>query len=119
MPAPNTRNWKANEIPDFVGRTYSLVVTGDVEVNATNKTPKLSVHNPQGINPSILLLDLKIVSSGGFGGALMHYKQVIFKKRTSGNQYSEVDILFDGRIIKRIRVGHPKSIARAAKKKRR
>ena len=59
--APNTRNWKANEIPDFAGRTYRLVVSGDVEVTATNRVPKLSEHRPQGINPRILLLDLRIV----------------------------------------------------------
>jgi hypothetical protein len=113
--APNTRSWKANEIPDFAGRTYRLVVTGDVQVTATNLTPKLSVHSPMGINPRILLLDLKIVSSGGFGGQIVFYKHVLFSKATSGNQYSEVDILFGGKIIKRIRVGHPKSLA---KKKR-
>jgi hypothetical protein len=99
-------------------RPYALVVTSDVQVNATNKTPKLSVHTPQGINPSILLLDLSIVSSGGFGGQIVFYKHVLFRRRTSGNQYSEVDILFDGRIIKRIRVGHPKSLRSSARKKR-
>ncbi len=117
--APSTRNWKANEIPDLLGRTYRLVVTGDVQVTATNLTPVLSVYTPQGINPRILLLDLKIVSSGGFGGQIVFYKHVMFTKRTSGNQYSEVDILFGRKVIQRIRVGHPKSLAkRAAKKKR-
>lgn len=106
---PKTRNWKANEIPDFVGRTYRLVVTGDVQVTATNQTPVLSEHKPQGINPRIEMLDLEIVTSGGFGGQIVFYKHVMFTKRTSGAQYGEVDILFGGRIIKRIRVGHPKS----------
>ena len=116
--APQTRDWKANEIPDFIGRVYRLVVTGDVEVTATNLTPKLSVHAPQGFNPRILLLDLKIVSSGGFGGQIVFYKHVQFMKPTSGDRYDEVDILFGGKIIKHIRVGHPKSLRSAAKKKR-
>ena len=120
-PAPQTRNWKANEIPDLAGRVYRLVVTGDVQVTATNLDPVLSVHQPQGINPRILLLDLKIVSRGGFGGQIVFYKHVMFLRPTSGDQYDEVDILWEGRIIKRIRVGHPKSVAAAkpARKKRR
>jgi hypothetical protein len=118
--APNTRNWQANEMPDLLGRTYRLFVSGQVQVTATNRVPKLSVHKPQGINPRILLLDLKIVSSGGFGGQIVFYRGVEFIKATSGNQYNEVDILYRGRIIKRIRVGHPKSVrARARRKKRR
>ena len=111
MAAPQTRNWKANEIPDFAGRTYRLVVTGDVQVTATNLDPVLSEHQPQGINPRILLLDLKIVSRGGFGGQIVFYKHTMFTKRTSGSAYDEVDILWQGRIVKRIRVGHPKSLA--------
>jgi len=115
--APNTRNWNANEIPDFVGRRYRLVVTGDVQVTATNLTPKLTLH-VQGINPRILLLDLTIVSSGGFGGQIVFYKSVQFMRNTSGSQYSEVDILFGGKIIKRIKVGHPKSLKTPAKRKK-
>jgi len=114
--APKTRNWKANEIPDFVGRVYRLHVTGDVQVTATNRDPVLSVHTPQGINPRILLLDLKIVSRGGFGGQIVFYKQATFMRPTSGDQYDEVDILWEGRIIARIRVGHPKSLTAAKKK---
>ena len=116
--APNTRNWKANEIPDFPGHRYLLVVTGDVQVTATNLTPKLSVHVPQGFNPRIYLLDLEIVSSGGIGAPIVYYKHTQYTKVTSGHQYDEVDILFNGKIIKRIKVGHPKSLKAAAKKKR-
>jgi hypothetical protein len=120
MAAPQTRNWKANEIPDFAGRTYRLVVTGDVQVTATNLDPVLSMHMPQGINPRILLLDLKIVSRGGFGGQIVFYKHTMFMRRTSGHQYDEVDILWQGKIIKRIEVGHPRSLAgrkKASRKK--
>src|SRR4029077_6946324 len=116
--APNTRNWKANEIPDFAGRRYLLVVSGDVQVTATNLTPKLTVHVPQGINPRILLLDLTIVSSGGIGAPIVFYKSVHYQRVTSGRQYDEVDILFNDKIIKRIKVGHPKSLKAPAKKKR-
>ena len=116
--APETRNWKANEIPDFVGHRYQLVVTGDVQVTATNLTPKLTAHVPQGKNPRILLLDLTIVSSGGIGAPIVYYKSVQYTKVTSGHQYDEVDILFAGKIIQRIKVGHPKSLRPPAKKRR-
>jgi len=115
--APKTKDWKANEIPDFAGRRYRLVVTGQVQVTATNQTPKLT-EPLQGINPRIELLDLSIVTSGGFGGQIVYFKSVQFMKPTSGHQYDEVDILFDGKIIQRIKVGHPKSVAAGAKKRR-
>jgi hypothetical protein len=116
--APNTKNWKANELPDFIGRKYQIHVSGDVQVTATNRTPKLSYHTPQGINPRILLLDLRIVKTGAIGGHIVFYKSVQFTKATTGDQYDEVDILYRGKIIQRIKVGHPKTLAaRAAKKK--
>ena len=115
---PKTRNWRASEIPDFVGRRYVLTVNGEVEVTATNQTPKLTVRVPQGINPRILLLDLSIVSSGGIGAPIVFYKSVHYTKTTSGRQYDEVDILFGGRIIQRIKVTHPKSVGAAARKRR-
>ena len=111
---PNTRNWIANELPDFAGRNYHIEVTGQVEVGATNETPVLRMHSPQGFNPRILLLDLSIVSEG-MGGQIMIWKEARFTRPTSGNQYDEVDILFDGRIIERIKVEHPKTAAPAKK----
>ncbi len=114
--APSTKNWKANELPDFVGRIYKIHVTGDVQVTSTNLTPKLSYHTPQGINPRILMLDLTIEDSGGFGGQIVFYRQAEFMRRSSGDSYDEVDILWEGKIVERIKVGHPKSLA--AKKKR-
>ena len=116
--APNTRNWKANELPNLIGRNYKIHVTGDVEVTATNQTPKLSDRVPQGINPRILLLNLTIVTSG-VGGQIVFYRSVQYTKATSGDQYDEVDIFYRGKIIKRIKVDHPKTLAkRTAKKKK-
>ena len=115
---PSTRNWKAIEFPNLIGRRYWLMVAGEVLVTSTNQVPKLSAHVPQGINPRILLLDLKIVRTGGIGLPVLLYKQALFQRRTSGNQYDEVDILYRGRIIKRIKVAHPKSVASVAKKRR-
>jgi hypothetical protein len=107
------------ELSDLVGRRQHIIVSGQVEVSWSNLTPKLRKHVPQGINPRILLLDLTIVSSGGIGLPVVMYKSVQYTQPTSGNQYSEVDILFGGKIIKRIKVSHPKTLRSAAKKKSR
>lgn len=113
--APRTRNWKALEMPDFAGRDYHLSVSGEVEVSATNKTPHLTQHVPQGFNPRILLLDLTIRTDGGMGADVMTWKQVTLRQSTNGNQYDEVDILFDGEVIERIKVDHPKAAAATKK----
>ena len=115
--APNTRSWKAVEMPDFAGRNYHLTVTGEVEVSATNLMPKLDEHVPHGFNPRILLLDLSIVSTGGLGGPIMIYKPARYARPTTGNQYAEVDILFEGKVIERIAVDHPKTVAKPPAKK--
>jgi hypothetical protein len=104
-------------LPNFAGRNYHIEVNGEVEVSATNLTPKLTVQAPQGSNPRVLMLDLTIESGGGLGGPIMIYKKVEYTRPTSGNQYDEVDIMFDGQIIQRIEVGHPKTFAKTSAKK--
>jgi hypothetical protein len=117
MTAPNTRNWSANELSDFAGGHYHIEVNGEVQTSATNYLPKLAEHVPQGFNPRILLLDLTIVKVAEIGGQVVEYHKAAFKHPTSGNQYDEVDILFEGEVIERIKVGHPKTVAAAAPKK--
>jgi hypothetical protein len=117
MTAPNTRNWSANELSDFAGRHYHIEVNGEVQTPATNFSPKLTERIPQGINPRILLLDLTIVKTAEDGGQIVEYHKATYEHPTSGHQYDEVDILFDGEIIERIKVGHPKTFAAAAPKK--
>lgn len=109
--APNTRNWKAIEMPDFVGRIYKLTVTGEVEIIGTGTTAKLTKHQPQGFNPAILLLDLDIHSPGGIQGQIARFVKVAYEEKTSGRQYTDVDILFDGEIIAHVKVDHPKTAA--------
>jgi hypothetical protein len=117
MTAPKTRNWSANELPDFAGHRYHLKVHGEVETSATNYSPKLTEHIPQGINPRILLLDLTIVKTAEVGGQVVAFRSADYDRPTNGHQYDEVDILFEGNIIERIKVSHPKTAAAAAPKK--
>jgi hypothetical protein len=118
MIAPYTRNWSANELPDFAGRRYHVEVKGEVETSATNLVPKLTEHVPQGINARILLLDLTIEQDGAFGGQVVMLRKAEYTRPTSGNAYDEADILFDGAVIERIKVGHPKTLATQARKKK-
>jgi hypothetical protein len=114
MIAPYTRNWSANELPDFAGRNYHIEVKGEVETSATNLVPKLTYRVPQGINPRILMLVLTIESEGGLGGQVVMLKKAEYSWPTFGNDYDEVDILFESEVIERIKVAHPKTVAMPA-----
>ena len=116
MTAPYTRNWSANELSDLVGRNYHIEVKGEVETRASNLVPKLRLHTPQGFNPRILMLDLTIETDGELGGQVVMLRKAAYTRPTSGNAYDEVDILFEGQIIERIKVGHPKTLAAPQKK---
>ena len=71
--------------------------------SSTYQTPKLSEHVPQGINPKILMLDLTITASGK-GDMLMSWREVSFFKSIERDQYSNVDILWDGKRIESLEV---------------
>src|SRR5262245_44166418 len=102
MAKPNTRNWKAWQNLQGPGRPR-LIVTGEVETGNTNQTPKLSVHTPPGTNPKIRLLDLTIATSG-IGNTVMGWRDVRYEEEIRKDQYSEVDILWEGNVIARIEV---------------
>ena len=112
MPAPSTRNWTANELPDFAGGHYHVEVKGEVQTSATNYMPKLSYRNPQGFNPRILMLDLTIEKTAEFGGQVVMFRKADYSRPTTGNEYDEADILFEGQVIERITVGHPKTVVK-------
>ena len=44
-------------------------------------------------------------------------RKAAYTRPTSGHAYDEADILFEGEIIERITVGHPKTVAKKPKKK--
>jgi hypothetical protein len=115
--APDTRDWKALEMTDLIGRNGRIAVTGEVAFSGTGTTDSLVLHEPQGTNPTILLLDLKVTNSGGIQGHIAGWHTVSYEQKTSGHQYQEVDILYDGKIIERIKVEHPLTVAAAAARK--
>ena len=78
-------------------------MVGQVQTSSTNETPQLSEHVPQGINPKIFLLDLTITASGK-GDMLMSWQEVRFFASIERDQYSNVDILWDGKRIESLEV---------------
>jgi hypothetical protein len=101
--APTTKNWKAwQDLQPGPGKP-KLIVTGQVELGNTNETPHLKETVPQGINPKILLLDLTITSSG-IGNPVVHWKEVRFEKKIEKDQYSSVDIMFNGNSVAQAKV---------------
>ena len=86
----NKEAWKAQETTDFVGSNRKITVTGTVETSNSSQEPELVEAVPQGINPAILLLKLKI--PGGIGGTVMGERSVMFEKPVEEGQYSQVTI---------------------------
>ena len=100
--AVQTRDWHAwNDFmppaPDY------LHVTGEVQVPNPGVDPILVVKEPQGINPSILLLDLYLRQSPGIWPQIVCWKPVSFQKLIT-DKYTEVTIFSEGTQIASIPV---------------
>ncbi len=95
--APETSNWKAVEDRQPPGAR--LRVTGTVTTTMSNQDPRLTKANPQGINPSILLLDLTIETTGDVGSAVMGKPEVQYREDITAGQYSSVEIRYEGRSL--------------------
>jgi hypothetical protein len=98
MTAPKTKDWKAWQDLQPGPSQPKLIVVGQVQTSNTNQTPHLAVHAPQGFNPKILMLDLTITTSG-VGNTVMSWREVRFEKKIAKDQYSSVDILWEGQPI--------------------
>lgn len=99
QPAPRTKDWKAwIDTQPIGGDRGHLVVIGEVEVSNIADLVHLKVHQPQGINPKILMLDLTI-TLGGEGFPKKFYKQARLDEAARAGAYTEVDILWEGNKI--------------------
>jgi hypothetical protein len=96
---PNTRNWKAwLDLEPPALSTFHVV--GEVEVSATNKEPVLTKADPQGIDPSTLLLDLTIRETGDAGDQVMTWREAHYQETwVTRGQYKQVDIRWEDEII--------------------
>ena len=100
-PAPKTRNWRARENA-HKPKGLHIIVSGQVEVNATNTSPELAEAPHVG---KTLPLDLTIVADSDDplveykGKPVKVWKGASFHKTVSANQLERVSIRWDGKEI--------------------
>jgi hypothetical protein len=102
-----TRDWEALAMTDLIGEGGQITVTGEVELTASGPTAELKEHLPPETNPRILLLDLVIHRHGGPEGHAGWFERLTFKKKSLNQAYEEVEILYGGAVIQRVKVEHP------------
>ena len=106
-----TRDWEALELADMIAQHGQIMVTGEVELSDTGSTAELKERVPPSTNPKILLLDLVIHRQGGIQCHIAWFDKLTFKKKLSGDAYDEVDVLYGGEIVQRVKVEHPLTFA--------
>src|SRR5882672_2336118 len=93
-PAPKTKNWRARE-NEHEPSGLHVIVTGEVEVSATNKHPELAEAPHVG---KVLPLDLTITESSA-GAPLVVWMAARFHKEVSADEFDHVEIHWDGEVI--------------------
>ena len=93
-----TQNWYAwiNLMPPPPNDFH---VVGDVLVPNPGVDVFLSPKEPQGINPTILLMDLSLVQRPGMWPQVLTWKQARYDKITPHNLYRSVQIFSGDEII--------------------
>ncbi|MEA2874071.1 MAG: hypothetical protein QOH67_4047 [Hyphomicrobiales bacterium] len=100
-PAPKTRNWIARENA-HKPKGLHIIVGGEVEVSATNRSPELAEAPNVG---KTLPLDLSIIDDKDEplveykGKPIKVWKAASFHKVVSANQFERVSIRWDGKEI--------------------
>lgn len=79
-------------------------VTGEVLVSNPGVQAILTPKVPQGINPSILFLELILIQRSGFWPAVETWVPARYDKIVSGLPYSSVTIFSDGEAIAEVSV---------------
>src|SRR5436305_819629 len=93
-PAPKTRNWSARE-NEHEPSGMHIIVSGEVEVSATNKHPQLAEAPAAG---KVLPLDLTITESG-VGAELVVWMGASFHREVSAHEFDRIEIRRDGEVI--------------------
>lgn len=79
---------------------YHLHVVGEVLVPNPGVDPLLTPREPQGINPTILLLDLHLIQKPGMWPQLLVWKQVRYDKLLlSMQRYKQVQVFCGNTVI--------------------
>ena len=73
-----------------------LIVVGKVVTDGGNLKPKLTERVPQGVNPTILILDLTIEKTNDIGTEDISPRDVRFEKDAKQGEFTKVEIQFEG-----------------------
>jgi hypothetical protein len=109
-PAPKTRDWRAIENA-HKPKGLHVLVSGQVQVGATNMEPRLT-ETPER-NPKNLGLNLTIESHGA-GDDVMVWKAAYFHKEVTADQYDHVVVRWDVKQIANIPVLNDRELAEHA-----
>lgn len=105
MMATECKDWQAwlDKMPP---KPDELHVVGDVTVGNPGVQPTLTMRAPQGINPSILMLDLHLVQQPGMWPQVMTCAPARFDRvmPPGAPDYTSVEIYSDGKRIAQIDV---------------
>src|ERR1043165_6366782 len=102
MAAPKTRNWSANENA-HKPKGVHVLVRGEVEVSTLSKLPQLTKRTSR--DPKVLELELTIVADPDEpSGAVVVWRCANYHEVVKPNQFSDVVIMWDDNVIKRVPV---------------
>jgi hypothetical protein len=102
MAAPKTRNWSANENA-HKPKGFHVLVRGEVEVSTLSKLPQLTKRTSR--DPKVLELELTIVADPDEpSGDAMVWRCANYHEVVKPNQFSDVVIMWDDNVIKRVPV---------------
>jgi hypothetical protein len=93
-PAPKTDRWTARENRHH--KRILLLVSGLVQVTATNKAPRLTAAGGAG---KALALDLSIAAESGPGSEVLVWKRASHTQETKADHHDSVAIRWDGKTI--------------------
>jgi hypothetical protein len=94
-----TRNFKAEAVNGATGPL--LIVSGEANTGKLDVMPSLSPTEPQGINPTILFLNLEMAVDD----VEDNFKEVEYTRNLKSlDEVSQVDIFFENKVIEHLEV---------------
>lgn len=103
MPSLVKEKFKA-WIDRMPGDGPKLIVIGEVQVPTAGWQVKLARRSPQGINPDILILDVKAVPPEGYVAQVITFIKLRYEERPPQRDYTHVTIV-DGNDEVTVEVG--------------
>jgi hypothetical protein len=89
---PRTRGWQAAAT---ASDPPVITVTGEIELGNENEVPRLGLSEPQGLDASVLTLDVEI-ATGGPSELAMHWAPIEFRHPLPEPRPSRVRVMWMG-----------------------